>query len=197
MGSFPRSVQRCFLASLVLSYPPDGTERYNCNYVSLMTCLAPSSSTCLRAPAKCTCQILLHTSDVVKSLCVFLLSLCLSDAVLGRRCCRSPPRSAEVAASAFPPPLGQSGPRELCCFASLPPVLDYYAMHCGKAISLLLFRAEAAPCQPAVCLAALVWLSLCGSFPSHCDLPRFSEVWSWQSRAFIHLVFPFFSPMAC
>lgn len=102
----------------MLFYPPDGTERYNCNYVSLMTCLPPSSSTCLRAPAKCTCQILLHTSDVVKSLRVVLLSLCLSDAVSGRRRCRSRLRSAEVAASTSPPPLGQSGTRELCCFAS-------------------------------------------------------------------------------
>lgn len=161
-----------------------------------MTCLPLSSSTCLRAPAKCTCQILLHMSDVVKSLCVVLLSLCLSDAVSGRRCCRSRLRSAEVAASTLPLPSASWAPVN---FVVLPPAscLDYYAMHCGKAILLLLFRAEAARCRPAVCLAALVWLSLCGSFPSHCDLPRFSEVWSWLSGAFIHLVFPFFSPMAC
>lgn len=40
----------------------------------------------------------------------------------------------------------------------------------------------------------IFFLKLCGSHASCCDLLRFSEVWSWLSGAFMHLVFPPFLP---
>lgn len=40
----------------------------------------------------------------------------------------------------------------------------------------------------------LFFNALCGSFPSWCDLLRFSELWSWLTGAFMHLVFPPFLP---
>lgn len=69
-------------------------------------------------------------------------------------------------------------------------------LHCGKAA---FFRANAAGCQVVMSLAAVrpclalcicFFFLLCGSPPSRCDLPRFSEVCSGLTGAFMHLEFP-------
>lgn len=66
---------------------------------------------------------------------------------------------------------------------------------CRVAMSLAAVKPRLALC---VCFSYLFYFSLflwlCGSPPSRCDLLRFSEVWSGLTGTFMHLVFPPFLP---